>query len=754
MKNNRQNPIYSSTEDKLNRGHFVDYIVNIIKNAPVKNKAFTISINGKWGEGKTSVKNLIIEKLLYLKKTASLIIMDFNCKEFEGQTELNKVFLTRFMDTMKNKKRRRGILNFIFNKYSFYTLIFLIIFAGSLYPNIFVRFSSLVLTFLFIFRTQLRKVTLASIMDVISRFYIKVDVIYKILYYDPITEHGAENSKLINYIEKKCLYNKIIVFIDTFDSLDEKRLKMLMQLVNSKLDLPKVVFVLFYDKSIMENCLTTNVYSGSEFMEKFIDIQLDLPLITDDILLNFLRNELQEKYNINLKYLNEFKYIKNYFTYLSKIYSFLDNFDLNFTLMVNNFKHNNFIFNKKDFFLLEILRFFENDVYRIIRKGKRILTKHNLKINTDKETFWPKIVENIKNNSEENIKELLFSLFPYLPIQLNIDNEGKYYVYDENMLILNKGVGYFDYFDYYFIYEMNEIVISEENFNILRKYLGNNEEFITQFKQIFSIMEDNNIHMYTESVLRKIFKRIAEPELLNDVAEPSERQKEFLKNLIWLYIYSNRNSTSKEHLISILLEYCKKTSFDNLLENLTLILNEFDYFNYFYVLEILNVVKFNLIEIICENNQIQKEKYLLVINETIFKYINFLFDNNNILEYLSRNSFNSRLQIHHIINFIKDKNLNKNNINYVLDNKFVDYLKSCNFKKFKDSVVGNYFNLLYLFVEYSIKKKIINGDLYLFLDVESLYPFTVDELVDIFKKNNVSKKDKVFRLLLLSKAEG
>ncbi len=588
MKTNRQNPIYSGTEDKLNRGHFVDYIVNIIKNAPVKNKSFTISINGKWGEGKTSVKNLVIEKLLYLKKTFSLAIMDFNCKEFVNQAELNKVFLSKFIDTMKNKKRKKGFFNFIINnkKYILYTILFLLILAGILYPNIFVRFSSIILTFLFIFKTQLRKVTIASIMDVLSKFYIKFDVIYKILYYDPITERGVENSRLINYIEKKCLYEKIVVFIDIFDSLDENRLKVLMQLVNSKLDLPKVVFVLFYDKSIMENCLTTKIYSGSEFMEKFIDIQLDMPLITDDILLNFLRNELLEKYGINIKYLNEFKYIKNYFMYLSKIYAFLDNFDLNFTLMMNNFKNNNFIFNKTDFFLLEILRFFENDVYRIIRKGKRILTKHNLKINTDKEAFWSKINENIKNNSKENIYEILFSLFPYLPEQLNLNN--KKYDYDEDILILNKGVGYFDYFDYYFIYEMNEIVISEENFNILKKYLGNNEEFIAKFKQIFSIMEDNNIHIYTESVLRKIFKRINEAELLDSIIEHKEKQKEFLKNLIWLYIYSNRNVTSSEHLTSILLEYCRRFSFDNLLENLKLILNEFDYFNYFYVLEIFN----------------------------------------------------------------------------------------------------------------------------------------------------------------------
>lgn len=753
MKNNRQNPISNSTEDKLNRNHFVNYVTNIIKNAPVKSKSFTIAINGKWGEGKTSVKNLIIEKLLYNRKSSNDILLEFNSLEFQTQNDLNKIFLDKVINVIKNKKESKSIFYILIKnkKYMLYTVFILLLISGIIYPNIAIRFSSLFISILFIFKTQIRKITIASIMDVVSRFYIKVDVMHKILYYDTFQDNGAKNIKLIKYLETKCPYDRIIIFIDNFDSLEINQLKMLIQLINAKLDLPKLVFVLFYDKYIIENCLTTNVYNGSDFIEKFVNIQLDLPLITDDILFTFLQGELLEKYGINIKYLNEFKYIKNYFLFLNKIYSFLDTFDLNYTLMLNNLKYSNFLFNKKDFFLLEVLRFFENDLYRIIRKSKRILTKHSFKINIDKNKIWLNITNNIKNNNEENIRELLLSLFPYLAVQFDMEEAQKY---SDEYLIENRGVGYFDYFDYYFIYEMNEIVITEDNFNSLKKYLDNNNDFINNFKKIFSINDDSNIHQFAESVLRKLFKRIDDIDILSKIQDVFEKQREFLKNIIWIYIYSNRNITSEEYLVNILLNYCRKNTFDNLIEILQLILNELNYFNYFYVVEFLNIIKYNLIEILFEQKRAEIERYKHIIDEIIYKYVNLIFENDNILEYLSNNTFNSRLQIYHIITYFKNKIMNKNNNqNFVNDTLIASYLKSKKFHKFKNSIFNNYFDLLYIFTEYSIKKKIIDGNLYLFLDIESLYPFTLKEILEAFKKRNVPRKDKIFNLLLKSYKE-
>jgi hypothetical protein len=361
IKNNRREPIYSDIEDKMNRSHFVNYVSDIVKNAPVSDKSFVISINGKWGEGKSSAKNLIMEKLLYDKEASDSFLLEFNCFKFQNQAELSKIFLGKIIHVVRGKNRKGQLMDVLKNnkKFTFSVAFILLLLVGFLYPNIMVRFSSILLSFIFIFKTQFKKVTLSSILDVASKAYIKIEVVHRILYYDELKDKDIENVKMIKYLEDKCPYKKIIVFIDNFDLLEPQQIKILIQLVNSNVNLPKFVFVLFYDKFIVESCLTTSFYGGAEFIEKFVNIQLNLPPITENILFMFLQRELQNKYELNIEFMEKFKYVKNYFPSLGKIHSFLNNFSVNYSLVFGNLEYNNSYFlNKKDFLFLEILRFF------------------------------------------------------------------------------------------------------------------------------------------------------------------------------------------------------------------------------------------------------------------------------------------------------------------------------------------------------------------------------------------------------------
>ena len=239
QRNNRQEPIQSNTEDKLNRSIFVNYVTNIIKNAPTTNRAFVLSINGKWGEGKTSVKNLIAERLLYNKKSSNNMLLEFSSIEFQTQKELNKIFLDKVVNIVKGKNKNMEIIESIKeNKGIILTILFLVLtIVGVIYPNVFVRLSSLIFSIIFIFRAQFRKITLNTLMEVLSKSYVKIDVVHRILYYDELKVYNVEDLKLKKYLETKCKYNKIIILIDNFDSLEPNQVKMLIQLINSKLNL-------------------------------------------------------------------------------------------------------------------------------------------------------------------------------------------------------------------------------------------------------------------------------------------------------------------------------------------------------------------------------------------------------------------------------------------------------------------------------------------------------------------------------------
>lgn len=748
QRNNRQEPIQSNIEDKLNRSIFVNYVTNIIRNAPTTNRAFVLSVNGKWGEGKTSVKNLIAERLLYNKKSSNNMLLEFNSIEFQNQKELNKIFLDKVVNIVKGKNKNSEIFESIKENKGIILTILLIalLVIGVIYPNVFVRFSSLVFSIIFIFRAQFRKITLNTLMEVLSKSYVKVDVVHRILYYDELKVYNVEDLKLKKYLETKCKYNKIIVLIDNFDSLEPSQVKMLIQLINSKLSLPKFVFVLFYDKFIVSNCLTTNVYSGSEFIEKFVNIQLDLPMITDDILFTFLQGELQEKYGINIEYLNSFNCVKNYFSSLNKIYSFLDNFNVNYTIASKNLRYNKFDFNKNDFLYLEILRFFENDLYREIRQNKRLLTKHSLKIYSESKQIWPDLKSNIRNNSEENIKDLIISLFPYVSNELGVENK-----YDEELLQSSKSVGCFDYFDYYFIYDLSENVIPETSFNNLESYLLDNKEFILNFKREFSIVSDANIKHYAGSFLYKLYKRRENINVLQNLNE-SSKEKDLIKNIIWLYIYSDRNVSSKKYVIQTILAYYNNNkNLDSIINTINILLEENDYFYSFYLLELLALIKNILLDIIFTKDLDKISEYKGLINAIIFKHSESLLVGDGILNYLDIDNYNSKLQLNHIIAFIKNKlSMHSNNIDSEVENFIRNYIRSGKFSILKEKLFNDYFKLVYTFTEYCVKKKIINNSIYLILNPNELYPFSLKELTNAFRENKVSRKDKIYSVLLRS----
>lgn len=738
LKNNRQKSIQTFSEDKLNRVYFINYVSDIIKNTSTNNKAFTIAINGKWGDGKTSTKNLIIERLLHSNKILNDVLLEFNATNFQNQKDLNKLFLNNLETVINGKNKDRGLFGTIRrNKKTLISTGFaLFLIAGIVYPNILVRLFSLILSFLFVFKTQLKKVTLSVLMDVAAKSYIKVDVVHRILYYNELRDYDFTRLKLRKYLETKCPYDKIIIFIDNFDLLEPNQIKLLMQFIADSGNLHKFLFVLFYDKNVVTTSLTTNFYSGYDFIEHCVNIQLDLPPITEDILVQFLQRELQERYNINIGFFDSFKYVKCYFTSLVKIYSFLDNFNINYVLAMKNLINNNFNFDKKDFFFLEVLRFFENDLYREIRINKRLLTKNELKARTNHSVELPKLSKLVKNNTEDNIMQLLFDLFPQLSKDCNNTQD-----YNEKELKNSGSVGHFDYFDYYFLYDMSGKIISEYDFNIICKDLNNNENFIKTFKKVLLLDNTNsNVQKLAEGFFFKLSYRIDSINLEKIFG------REFLKNIVWLYINSSFYNTNKKYTIRILSECLKYSDIQNIINMLTSILDEKNYFNYFYIIKMLSLIKFSLFDILKNVEDI--DVYKNYIDNVIFEYVDAIIQDEKFLKYLMKNTFDSKLQLYSIYRYINEKMpILQNNI-FIEENTVEKYIKTNTFKKFKNKIFSNYFSLLYLFCEYNTHKRAIDGKLMVDINPESLYPLRLDEIINAFRNNKVSKMDKIYSLLL------
>ena len=81
-------PIYGAAGDRLGRSEFARAIVTAVMSAP-RHAGFTIGVTGAWGEGKSSVLNLVVQEL---ERTDSAEVFEFNPWLFSGAEQLVEHF--------------------------------------------------------------------------------------------------------------------------------------------------------------------------------------------------------------------------------------------------------------------------------------------------------------------------------------------------------------------------------------------------------------------------------------------------------------------------------------------------------------------------------------------------------------------------------------------------------------------------------------------------------------------------------------
>ena len=93
-------PIQSAKEDLLHRAKFATVLAKTIAGVSGAN-SFVIGIHGKWGTGKSSVLDLIVEQIRELDTSAKsdeekIFVMRFNPWHFADQNQLVLQFLKQF----------------------------------------------------------------------------------------------------------------------------------------------------------------------------------------------------------------------------------------------------------------------------------------------------------------------------------------------------------------------------------------------------------------------------------------------------------------------------------------------------------------------------------------------------------------------------------------------------------------------------------------------------------------------------------
>lgn len=217
-------PIKNADQDLFGRANFSKRVAQVIANRKEKD-SIVIGLHAPWGEGKTSVLNMIMEEL---KNSQNILVVNFNPWRFTDENTLLKQFFKflaeKFDASLETKSER---LSSFANKY-----------AGALSP--------------------------------ISAFGFNAKEIVK--GFSEIVP-DADLESLRERIETILSENnkRIVIVMDDIDRLDKEEIQAIFRLVKLSADFSNTAYILSFDIERVAEALAEkygSIEAGKSFLEK------------------------------------------------------------------------------------------------------------------------------------------------------------------------------------------------------------------------------------------------------------------------------------------------------------------------------------------------------------------------------------------------------------------------------------------------------------------------------------------------------
>jgi len=433
---NSDKPIAKKEQDFFQRAPFAKRISNLINNR-LENNSISIGIYGKWGEGKTSVLNLIKNGL-----GNDVYKVDFNPWLFSNEEQLLSIFFSLLAESLKSLKDSQG------KKIKDSLLEYSEVIGG--------------VTSLMGF-AGVEKVTNAV----------------KKISQKSLEQRKEEVGNALVKSEKR-----VVVFLDDLDRLNTEELYSIFRLVKLTGDFKNIVYILAFDDELVSKMLSKRYQGeGRNYLEKIIQLPLEIPKAQQYALRQFCLIKINELFKENnCQFLEdelyEFEgslnlYISPFLENPRVAVRFMNSLGFAIPLLVKEV-------NLLDLFLIEWIKVKFPDVYFAVRDNRNLFLKNYSSDQKNYDFSNPQytkedldiILDAIyqKKNSIEKkqIQRLLTDLFPNLN-QPIFGTYGK--AYDSEEMLLKQKICTQDYFDRYFTYTVIEGQISDVEFNLFKEKL-------------------------------------------------------------------------------------------------------------------------------------------------------------------------------------------------------------------------------------------------------------------------------------------
>lgn len=265
---NTDKPINKISEDKLGRSSFAKQLANAIMQFKTKDN-YAISLQGKWGCGKSSVLNMTIEEIGKLSEVVNnnekIVVIQFNPWNFTDTNQLINQFFLTLSNSLKfnDKGKKMKNVGSAIEKYSSALEYSEYIPVVGPYLKLLPKLSAML-------GKSMKDKAESKLNDVTFR---KKEV-----------EQALRD-----------LDNRILVVIDDIDRLSNEQIQLIFQLVNAVAGFPNIIYLLSFDKDIVVRALSDVQHcDGEEYLEKIIQVPFDVPPLSIKRLHSILFEKLDD----------------------------------------------------------------------------------------------------------------------------------------------------------------------------------------------------------------------------------------------------------------------------------------------------------------------------------------------------------------------------------------------------------------------------------------------------------------------------
>lgn len=235
-------PIRAPEEDVLGRRKMAESFATQIM-ALDATEGVVVGILGPWGSGKTSFVNLV---RLHLE-ASEVTVLDFNPWMFSGDQQLVELFFTELSAQLKLRPTLSEVGKALEN-----------------YGEIFYSMRSLPLVGALIEQGQMATEILSKLLRARE---------------EGIGVRRARIEKALAALDKP-----IVVILDDIDRLTTSEIRDIFKLVRLTANFPNVIYIVAFDRLRVEEALTEQGLPGRDYLEKILQISVDLPAVPAHIL--------------------------------------------------------------------------------------------------------------------------------------------------------------------------------------------------------------------------------------------------------------------------------------------------------------------------------------------------------------------------------------------------------------------------------------------------------------------------------------